>query len=70
MDRGKRPPQNAARAASLGGGNPRPPTETGPVANPRPLDPCCDRPTIRRRGSGGGRGRGGGEGGGEGERGG
>ena len=44
MDRGRCPPQNAASAASFGGGNPRFPMETGPVANPRPLDPCLRSP--------------------------
>eukprot|EP00959_Pyramimonas_sp_CCMP1952_P389074 8152139-Pyramimonas_sp.AAC.1 len=40
MDLGRCPPQNAAGAASFDGRNPRFPMETGPVANPRPLDPC------------------------------
>eukprot|EP00959_Pyramimonas_sp_CCMP1952_P013321 280978-Pyramimonas_sp.AAC.1 len=38
------PPRSAA---SLGGGNPRFPMETGPVANPRPLDPCLRSPEWR-----------------------
>ncbi|CAK0841151.1 unnamed protein product, partial [Prorocentrum cordatum] len=55
MDDGRCPPQNAAGAASLGGGNLRFPIETGPVANPRPLDPCS-RSTELRPAQGGGSG--------------
>eukprot|EP00959_Pyramimonas_sp_CCMP1952_P030082 630774-Pyramimonas_sp.AAC.1 len=44
MDRGRCPPQNVASAAPLGGGNPRFPMETGPVANPLPLNPCLRSP--------------------------
>eukprot|EP00959_Pyramimonas_sp_CCMP1952_P188646 3945126-Pyramimonas_sp.AAC.1 len=53
MSRGKCPPQNAAGAASLGGGSPRFPREAGPVANPGPpLIQVCDRLGAREIRSG------------------